>query len=397
MSIRFACKCGKHLRAGDTMLGRHTLCPKCGALVAIVPRDETASGVAPARPRHPKPRAEPLLPPRPPKPAADSSPQPPPPANDDAEEIGPVLVRVRRRNDKDPNQFRRSIWVPLDPERGPPPEKLPKPVRTSRRRYEWKLETHWFKSLGYPFRAWRLLLALAVVQSATLAWLALLLPRLNGVGTEPSVPELMSLALVSILVTTYTVGLLDCVLSSAGDGEYRVFRAPGPDLGAVGLASWFVCFLAGPIVPAVIGIEYWARCGDPDVIDRTILVELAAVTFGYWLLQILAAREEEKLLADPAAVATLAFRMGPRALLAAVGAPVMAFSYSRLATFGLVRFHVSGPFGLFWLVAAQFAGMFGTIFLLRVLGVWSYRSRPAKSEPPILPASEPIAATEAEA
>src|SRR5262249_8011926 len=157
--------------------------------------------------------------------------------------------------------------------------------------------------LRYPFRAWRLLLALAVVQSGTLAWLALLLPRLNGVGTEPSALEPMSVGLVSLLVVTYTVGLLDCVLSSAGDGEYRVCGAAGPDLGAVGTASWFVCFLAGPIVPAFIGIEYWARCGDPDLIDRIILAELAAVTFGYWLLEILAAREEGKFLADPAAVA----------------------------------------------------------------------------------------------
>jgi hypothetical protein len=286
--------------------------------------------------------------------------------------------------------------VPLDPDRGPAPEKLPKPVRNSRRRYEWKLETYWFKSLAYPFRAWRLLLGLAVVQSATLAWLALLLPRLQGVGTEPSVLEPMSLALFGILVVTYTVGLLDCVLSSAGDGEYRVFRIPGPDLGAVGTASWFVCFLAGPIVPAVIAVEYWARCGDPDVIDWTILVELAAVTFGYWLLQILAAREEGKLLADPAAVAMLTFRMGPRALLAAVGAPVMVFVYFRMATFGLARFHVAGPFGLFWLVVVQFAGMFGAIFLLRVLGVWSYRSRPAKPEPPIVPESESPADSEKE-
>jgi hypothetical protein len=286
--------------------------------------------------------------------------------------------------------------VPLDPERGPPPEKLPRPVRTSRRRYEWKLETHWIKSLVYPFRAWRLLLALAVVQSATLAWLASLLPRLEGVGTEPSVLEPMSLALVAMLVAAYTIGLLDCVLASAGDGEYRVFRIPGPDLGAVGMASWFVCFLAGPIVPAVIAFEYWARCGDPDIIDWTILVELAAVTFGYWLLQILAAREEGKFLADPAAVATLVFRMGPRALLAAVGAPVMVFVYFRMATFGLARFHVAGPFGLFWLVVVQFTGMFGAIVLLRVLGVWSYRSRPARPEPPIVPVSEPAPDSEKE-
>src|SRR5579883_2408098 len=139
MSIRFACKCGKHLRAGDTMAGRRTLCPKCGSLLSIPDKENAGSGATSPRPVPP--------------------PLPDPPLNedgsnaegDDAEDLGPILIRVRRKNDKDPNRHHGGIWMPLDPDRGPPPEKLPKPARKPRRRYNWQLETRWYQSLGYPF------------------------------------------------------------------------------------------------------------------------------------------------------------------------------------------------------------------------------------------------------
>jgi hypothetical protein len=368
MSIRFACKCGKHLRAGDTMAGRHTLCPKCGAIVAIPTKEQAAAAPPPPVPR--------------PSPSPKAAPSTPAQVSDDAEEIGPVLVRLRRRNDKDPNRYRRSIWVPLDPDRGPPPEKLPRPVRTSRRRYEWKLETHWVQSFSYPMRAWRLLAILAIGQTGILAWLATLLPRLSGAGEAPQPQEWVAFSTGALVLATYTVGLFDCVLSSAGAGEYREFSCPGPDLGAPGVVSWVVCLLAGPIVPAIIGIVYWARCGDPDFIDFSILVELSGLAFAYWLLGVLAAREEGKVCASPTAVSRLCFRMGPRALLAAAGTPALAYVCVRLTTFGIVRWHVSGWLGLPWLFAVQFIDMFVAIFLLRVLGVWSYRSRPAGQQEP---------------
>jgi hypothetical protein len=371
MSIRFACKCGKHLRAGDTMAGRHTLCPKCGALVAIPTKEQAASSAVPAVPRKPN--------------VLNPVPNPLPPASpggaDDAEEIGPILVRVRRRNDKDPNKFRRSIWVPLDPERGPPPEKLPRPARTtSRRRYEWKLETYWFQSLSYPLRAWRLLTGLALAQSAHLVWMVLLLPRLNGVGESPPAAEILVFTVTGAILAIYTLGLFDCVLISSGAGEYRIFRGPGVDLDAPGVASTLLCFLAGPIVPAVVGIVYWIRCGDPDAIDWSILIEMVVLTFGYWLLEVLAARAKGRWLAGPAAVVSLAFRLGPRTLLAAVGPPVLLYFYVQMAIFGLTRWHTEGPLGFFRLFCAQLAGLYCGILFLRVLGVWSYRTLPAKPE-----------------
>jgi hypothetical protein len=380
MSIRFACKCGKHLRAADTMAGRYTLCPKCGAMVGI-PKPEDAAPPPSSRSSLSRPAGKPALSAAP---EADRA----APVGDDAEELGPVLVRVRRRNDKDPNKYRASVWVPLDPDRGPPPEKLPKPKRTDSRRYVWRLETYWFQSLAYPFRARRLLTGLGLLQASFLVWAAVLIPRLNGIGSEPTTSEIAGFAGVAFFLFAYTVGLFDCVLSSAGAGEYRVFRCPGLDLGLPSVTSWLFCFLAGPVVPATFAYLYWSHCGDPDLLDQIVLAELAGATFCYLLLAVLAAREAGDWVADPAAVAAMIFRLGPRALLAAAGVPAFAYVYAKMVFAAMVRLHVSLLWGIPSLVVATIAGMFGAVTLLRILGVWSYYTRQGGARP-VVEVTEP--------
>jgi hypothetical protein len=368
MSIRFACKCGKHLRAGDTMAGRRTLCPKCGTLLSIPKKEEEGSGAALARPVPiPPPLTDPALNEGVTNPEAD-----------DAEDLGPILIRVRRKNDKDPNRHHAGIWMPLDPDRGPAPEKLPKPARKARRRYNWQLETHWYQSLGYPFRAWRVLTALAAAQTALIVWVVTLIPRVSA-GIVPIEPlEPLICCLTCVVFAGYTLGLFDCFLSCAGAGEYRLVKYPGIDLGMPGAASWLLCFLAGPLVPGAFAVWYWQRCGDPDLLNVLILAQLAAVTIAYWLLEILAAREEGGWAASPVAVMKLLDRLGPRSLLAAVGGPLVGYYYLHFLVIGVKRWHVDGPFGLPSLVLAGLIGMFTTAFLLRLLGVWSYRTRPAE-------------------
>jgi hypothetical protein len=363
MSIRFACKCGKHLRAGDTMAGRHTLCPKCGALVAIPTAGQAIAGAASARPQT----------------AAPDVPSSQAEASDDAEEIGPILLRVRRRNDKDPNQFRKSVWVPIDPDRGPPPEKLPKPVRTTRRRYNWQLETRWYQSLPYVLRARIVLSSLSVAQAGLVLWAAVLLPKINAGTQEFPTTEVMAFAAAATAAAIYTLGLFDCVLSSAAAGEYRFFAYPGADLGIRGFASCMLCFLAGPLLPALFGLIYWLRCGDPDSLDWIIIAESAGVTFAYWVFEIIAARETGAWLASPIDAASILTRLGPRSLVVAAGLPGLGYLYARLVLAGLVRWHTGGLASLPYLVGAQFTLVFGATFLLRVIGVWSYQRRPTDS------------------
>jgi hypothetical protein len=286
--------------------------------------------------------------------------------------------------------------MPLDPDRGPAPEKLPKPARKARRRYNWQLETHWYQSLGYPFRAWRVLTALAAVQTALIVWVVTLIPRISA-GIDPIEPlEPLICFLACVVFAGYTLGLFDCFLSCAGAGEYRLVKYPGIDLGMPGAASWLLCFLAGPVVPAAFAVWYWQRCGDPDVLDVLILAQLAAATIAYWLLEVLAAREGGGWAASPVAVMKLLDRLGPRSLLAAVGGPLVGYFYLHFLVIGVKRWHVDGLFGLPSLVMAGIVGTFTTTFLLRLLGVWSYRSRPPEERSEKPDAKPPAEATEGE-
>ncbi len=234
-----------------------------------------------------------------------------------------------------------------------------------------------------------MLTGLALAQTGLLVWMASLIPKM-AVGTDPVEPlEPIVFTLAATLLAGYTVGLFDCVLTCAGAGEYRLVRYPGVDLGFPGAASWLACFLAGPVIPGAFAVCYWDRCGDPDILDGLILAQLTAVTFAYWLLEVLAAREEGGWLASPVAVLKMLDRLGPRALLAAVGAPAVGYAYLHYLLIGLKRWHLDGLFGLPVLAFAGFVVMFTTTFLLRLLGVWSYRTRPPDARPPELDAKPP--------
>src|SRR5688572_25831458 len=49
MSIKFSCKCGKHLRARETLAGKRSVCPACGELVGVPSLQPTHRGT-PAAP-----------------------------------------------------------------------------------------------------------------------------------------------------------------------------------------------------------------------------------------------------------------------------------------------------------------------------------------------------------
>jgi hypothetical protein len=125
---------------------------------------------------------------------------------------------------------------------------------------------------------------------------------------------------------------------------------------------------------------YWHHCGDPDLVDSSILAELAAVTFGYWLFEILAARAAGAWWADPGAVFLAIYRTGPRALLVAAGPPAFAYLYLKVVLGGLAYLHVDGLIAFPRLAAATVGGVFAATFLLRVVGIWSYRGGPSRSD-----------------
>jgi hypothetical protein len=101
---------------------------------------------------------------------------------------------------------------------------------------------------------------------------------------------------------------------------------------------------------------------------------------AYWLVEILAARESGGWIASPDAVVERLARMGPGWLLAAVGPALLGYISVKQFLGGMAHWHASGLFGLPRLLTATVFCLFAAVFLLRVIGVWSYRSRVPQEE-----------------
>jgi hypothetical protein len=256
-------------------------------------------------------------------------------------------------------------------------------VKSSTPRSRWQrrqLEAHWYECLSYPFRAWPLILGLAATFT-TLSGAALLV--LTGEFEFPAEPIghwllYSGFLLVALPIVAYGCGLVDCVLTSALAGELKQIRWPERRAGLVfksGMA-WLVCFLAGPILPAGAAFFYWIHGGDFVPVDWVILAELLVVTVGYWLLGLMSAREKGSLTGlDPARVVSLMSRLGARTIIAVVGASALVGLHGWLLILALVELHRNVALGVLLLPFCWISAVFWAIFLLRLLGIWCYRTR----------------------
>jgi hypothetical protein len=245
-------------------------------------------------------------------------------------------------------------------------------------RYRWPLEAHWYQCLWYPFRAWPLVLGLAAAMSLLTALAALILPHLLtdmewdrtniGVGIVCLIGPLM--------IPAYVCGFLDCVLAASMAGEARHVYWPGRDLLLItrSFVAWVLATVSAPAPLAVIGFYYWLYCGDVQLVDWIILIELGLFGAGYWLLAVLAVSRGERLRdLNPWRVAELAERLGWRALAAATMAGLLFLSHGYLAfwTTGLLHDHLG--YGLLVAVLCWVSWMYWATFVFRVLGVWCYQ------------------------
>jgi hypothetical protein len=368
--ITFVCRCGKHLRARKDMASRRVLCPRCGSSV----------GVPSFQANQPGGLAGPLSAEEIDRRRMGSGVRPRP--EEAAQGLGPITVRLRRS--RNPNGLNTPDWRPLDaPLVAPPPAVSPAadaPAPPPRRR-RWQLETRWHHCLTYPCRAWPLVAGLALALTALSAAAVLLLPHFHDF--HPDSPEGWLPALLGLLplaILGYTAGFLDLVLAGAAAGDYQDVRWPGCDLRLVVRSSvrWLVCFLAGPVVPAIVAYRFWMACGEPTFVDRAILAELALVTVGSWLLALLAVADADRLrAAAPPDVVALFVRLGPRAAVPLLVVPVLLFAAARLALAGIEDLHRDAASGVLLLAGAWLGVLFFGTFLMRLLGLWCYRSRPS--------------------
>jgi hypothetical protein len=345
MTIKFVCSCGKRLRARDEMAARRSMCPRCGAPVGVPSGRPAVRGVT----------AGPMTP----------------------------AERLRSRRHVLPKPFDPSAielepapQQPVDPGRGDGQRARNRPSLPRGRR---ALEQHWYQCLLYPIRAWTLVLGLAaaltVVTGATALVLPEILVELRGGPAERWLWCLPAVPLV-LLVPAYVWSFLDCTLMSAAAGDTRDVRWPGADLGLVAKSalSWLVCFLAGPVVPAVAGFFYWLYCGDPDVLDWVILAELGVLAVGYWLLLLLAVSRRDRLLdANPVRVEELVNRLGPRLVLVIFAASLVALAHGYWLLVAVQDLHRNlSPAQLF--LGCWLSALFLATFLFRLLGVWCHRA-----------------------
>ena len=403
MSIKFVCPCGKHLKARDDMAARRIMCPRCGNPVGVPSLDPNRpTPMTPAerlRAQARRPLALSYL---------DEVPAPMPLPPEDSEtsqkepEVGKRPAPARSNNDAPPLHKADDRLVP--PATGlpgvpttpatpksqlatiPPDVVTPASIRRQRQRrahkqyqarYEWRMETYWYECLSYPFRGLPLVLGLALALTAMTAFFVLIIPQ--ALAETPVDLRLFPVAIAFLAplgVMAYMCGFLDCVLASAADGESRYVRWPGRNLTLISRSffAWVLAALCVPAPLAVIGFYYWLYCGDLQVVDWIILIELGVFGAGYWLLAVLAVSRGERLRdLNPARVVELAEKLGWRSLAAAAMAGLLFLGHGFLAYWATGMLHDEIVLGLLLALFCWVSFMYWATFLFRVLGMWCYR------------------------
>jgi hypothetical protein len=358
MAIKFICSCGKHLRARDEMAMRRSVCPACGNPVGIPSLGPATPGL-----------------------------------------LGPMTPQERRRRARQPVPAESSAppseAITTTPNLTAPPRPLsPAPPKRAARRRPWPRETHWAECLLYPFRAGLMILRLAFLLTVFSASSVLVVPLVmgrtpvllrigGGIPLEAPSGLLLSLlvgsaySLAVVFFVSYTCAFLQCVLAFGTAGEAAELGLRGRDLRYVLTMAvrWLVCFLAGPVVPAVAAILYWFNGGDLGVLDWIIIAELGVLAMGWWLLTILAVSRRGRLRdANPVRVIEVIRRLGFRVLLSAGVWGGLLLGHGLAGFLCLERLHENVLLGLGWLSLCWIGLLFCATFLFRLLGLWCYRN-----------------------
>jgi hypothetical protein len=380
MAIKFFCKCGKKLKARDEMAGRRSMCPRCGSPVGIPSLTPTHRG-APLGPLSLKDRLQ-FWKNRLPSEALPKSLVPDEPAEGSQtpspdESSKPSLSRDTERTarqEKPPAIFD----TPLDRRLVQQVLALRRPRRSLDSGYERRLETHWYQCLLYPFRAWPLVFGLAAGFALCTAAFAVVMSREDFSTRSPAwMSWLYGLwAVIPLMVLSYLFGFLDCVMASGIAGEYRHVRWPGRNIGLAlkSCLTWFLCFLAGPIIPIALALIFWLRAGEMEVIDWLILAELIIVAISYWILVLVTVNARDGMVnANPLRVAEQIDRLGWRSLGVAVGGAFLLLIHGLVAVAAIADLQRDLVRGWNLLILCCMSGTYWATFFFRLLGIWCHR------------------------
>jgi hypothetical protein len=370
-TIRFACRCGKALKAPERLAGKGSRCPECGADVVVPERagsprivfaslpDDFASTEAESTQQELSPTH-----------FRDRGPRP----HDTAElSSSPTLTDIDVAADG-PNSYALrehlpTAYVPTVIMEAVPGYVPPAPFERN------------------PAEAW----CDPLVGVKFLFYLSGLLALMTtmGVGLIPHVlhegfawTNGLFLALAWGAAMAFVIGygcaFLDSVTAYAIKGGKTSIEVPDfdPRPAVTSVARWAFCFAAGPAILMFFAFRHWLYCGDVKVIDAVILVELTMPAIGYWMIAMLVLAGRHDLShVSPWQVLKALRRLGLRGLLAIVAATVLGFVHLCVAAGAVMLLHRSWLAGLVILWFCWFSAWQCSTYALWTLGSWYHRCR----------------------
>ncbi len=352
MTLKSFCGCGHPLSTHDLSAGRDSRCPHCGAPIGA----SEPVGVSP-------PAAA--------APVGDAVPMSPMERLRLAQrERRAQLAQAREAEEVDevrPASFR---FVRFLSRRAPRDEALAR----------LEPERHGYECLLYPFLAWRSWLAVAAILTLLSGALALLWPEVaSRVPRDAATALLWALAgALGLLQFCLPCAYLESVLASAIEGEVAYIRWSGQPVRAILGAGlrWLACFLCGPIVFAGTAWLYWQGLDEATTLDYLVVVELASVAIAYELFAVVAVTMSGRLRdLHPLAVVDVVHWLGWRApaVVLAVSLLLVGHQWLFQAAVEEVQLTEANLWGLLFFAWAS--GVYWSLFVCRLLGVWSYRRR----------------------
>jgi hypothetical protein len=325
------CACGKRLRAPGAVPGRVGMCPACGAELKV------------------------------------PEPQPAPVAQEIHDEgsrfVAPpegVRPERKKRRPKSPD-YQTDIWNGL--------------IRAPRSPEKTLRESLLYPLWGSSGVALLVLLPPVLwLTSIPAVWASLALSSgLFRVGLGVLLVSL-PFAIPFAAVFGFTLLYLGRVAATSAIGEVHHPRWPDWELSSIffGLGRWLWAGLVGAAVGGFPAVGYWVYCGDIDLFDALILIELLAAGAVYGLMGLLASiLYEDILAANPftviGAIRKVGWSYAQPCLVAGVAVVVAA-------TVLAASFDVESPwlaaflYWLFWFVA-----LYEGMVVLRVLGLFYHR------------------------
>jgi hypothetical protein len=344
VAISFFCVCGQNLRVDDNWAGGALRCIACGCLVRVPSATRTDQTVGP-----------------------NSSPTT---ATTPVQVVPPVPV------------YELKVVEIAMPPSTPLTYRQPRSLdfaKAKRRPRSWQRETHWYEFLFYPLRALPRLFCLAMTWATVIAIVVAILPddwtTLEFIARAPCI-------LFIFLILGYTVACLDATFAAARAGDSGYIARPRNErlFQAVRAGSRAVfCFLAGPIVPAIVAVWFWLDNGDFEWVDWLICWELWILAIGYWTLALLALQARGRYRdASPAAIIKLVRRLGYRVLVAVLLISIIVIVHGFLMLGAVQEMH-GGHGGWFVMLWCWVGLLFGVVLLLRWLGVTAFQAGKTKN------------------